>query len=90
MDVRKRIEKIIKERWKVQPKGFVISTCRIYIDLGMNNSYGGYQGDSSDYHLIAKTLDELGGEFFDKRSKGGLKNHTSKRYSGASKWQFKK
>ena len=90
MDVKTKIKKIIEERWKVQPKGFIISVNRIFDALGSNNSYGGYQGNDSDYHLIAETLDELGGEYFDKRSQGGLKNNTDKQYVGASKWQFLK
>ena len=86
--MRERIVEFIKERWKVQPRGCIISVNRIYNALGSSNSYGGYQGNDSDYHFIAETLDKLGGEYFDKRSQGGLKNNTTKQYVGASKWQF--
>lgn len=80
MDVIEQVKKYLEERWKIQPVGFIVSTKRIYDAIETTKQ--------TDYCKIAEALDALGGNYFGKRSNKGLRIDTTKRHTGASKWQF--
>ena len=83
---------IINERWKRQPKGFIISTKRLvtkmFTDAGQIITIrAGYRNENT-YFEIAHILEDLGGVFFGKASGRGKVNETQSNYSAASMWQF--